>query len=141
MGATLRRNDPVTRALDLVGDKWTLAVLRDLLRGNTRFSQLKASVGGIASNILSDRLQRLERHGIVVRHVYSDHPLRAEYRLTRKGHELGVVAGALAAWGARHLSEERYLIHQECGDTAEVRYFCTRCDHTIRRSEVRLIGR
>ncbi len=141
MRATLRRSDPVTKALDLVGDKWTLAVLRDLLRGNTRFSQLKASVAGIASNILSDRLQRLERNGIVERQVYSDHPLRAEYRLTRKGHELGVVAGALAAWGARHLSDERYLVHQKCGNTVEVRYFCTQCDHTIRGSEVRLIGR
>ena len=139
MSAALIRNDPVSQALDLVGDRWTLAVLRDLLRGNSRFSELKASVAGIASNILSDRLQRLERNGIVVRRVYSDRPLRAEYRLTRKGHELGVVAGALAAWGARHISRQPYLVHEECGDSAEVRYFCTRCDHTIGRSEVRLV--
>ena len=136
-----RRSDPVTMALDLVGDRWTLAVLRDLLRGNTRFSQLKQSVGGIASNILSDRLQRLERHGIVVRRVYSDRPLRAAYRLTPKGHELGVVTGALAAWGARHLSDELSLAHRDCGGGAQVRYFCEVCDQTIRRSEVRLAAR
>ncbi len=138
MTGTLKRNDPISRALDLVGDRWTLAVLRDLLRGETRFSELKRSVEGIAGNILSDRLQRLERNGIVERHVYSDHPLRAEYRLARKGHELGVVAGALAAWGARHLSDEPYLIHEECGTPAEVRYFCDTCNRTIRGAEVRL---
>ena len=138
MANTLKGNDPVSMALDLVGDRWTLAVLRDLLRGKTRFSELKRSVDGIAGNMLSDRLQRLERHGIVERHVYNDHPLRAEYRLTRKGHELGVVAGALAAWGARHLSDGSYLVHEVCGDAAEVRYFCTTCDHTIRGAEVRL---
>jgi DNA-binding HxlR family transcriptional regulator len=135
---TAKRDDPVSKALDLVGDRWTLAVLRDLLRGNTRFSELKRSVNGIAANILSDRLQRLERYGIVGRHVYSEHPLRAEYRLTPKGHELGVVAGALAAWGARHLSDEPYLVHDECGEAAAVRYFCNTCDRIIRGAEVRL---
>lgn len=133
-----KRDDPISRALDVVGDRWTLAVLRDLLRGNTRFSELKRSATGIAGNILSDRLQRLERHDIVERHVYNEHPLRAEYRLTRKGHELGVVAGALAAWGARHLSDEPYLVHEECGTAAEVRYFCETCDRTIKGAEVRL---
>jgi DNA-binding HxlR family transcriptional regulator len=135
---TAKRDDPVSMALDLVGDRWTLAVLRDLLRGNTRFSELKRSVNGIAANILSDRLQRLERYGIVGRHIYNEHPIRAEYRLTPKGHELGVVAGALAAWGARHLSDEPYLVHAECGTAAEVRYFCGTCDRTIRGAEVRL---
>ena len=135
----IKRTDPVSKALDVVGDRWTLAVLRELLRGVTRFSELKRAVDGIAANILSNRLQRLERHSIVERHVYKDHPLRAEYRLTRKGHELGVVAGALAAWGARHLSkEENYILHEECGNMAEVRYFCRECDRLIRGAEVRL---
>ena len=138
MTSTLRVNCPVSMALFLVGARWTLAILRDLLRGKTRFSELKRSVEGIAGNILSDRLQRLERNEIVERHVYSEHPLRADYRLTRKGHELGVVAGALAAWGARHLSDEPYLIHEACGDAAAVRYFCDTCERTIRGAEVRL---
>ena len=136
-----RRSDAITMALDLVGDRWTLAVLGELLRGRTRFSELKASVSGIASNILSDRMRRLERNGIVVRRIYSDHPLRAEYRLTSKGHDLGVVTGALAAWGAQHLSDELSLIHAECGSAAQVRYFCELCERGIRRSEVRLATR
>ena len=141
MPVDARRSDPVTMALDVVGDRWTLAVLRDLLRGNTRFSELRQSVGGIATNVLSDRLRRLERHGIVTRRVYSDHPLRAEYRLTPKGHELGMVTGALAEWGSRHLSDELSLVHGDCGTGAEVRYFCGACDRAIGRSEVRLAER
>ena len=93
MAKTYVQSGPVARALELVGERWTILILQELLRGRTRFAQLKESVGGIAPNVLSDRLKTLEDYDVVERRFYSDHPPRAEYRLTKKGHELGIVAG------------------------------------------------
>ena len=79
---------PVAKALELVGDRWTLLVVRDLLPGTRRFQDLLDSLPGLAPNILSDRLKLMEEHRLVTRHLYSDHPPRARYELT----ELPVVA-------------------------------------------------
>src|SRR5919206_136854 len=80
---------PVARSLDLLGERWTLLIVRDLLRGRRRFQDLIESLPGIAPNVLSDRLKLLEECGIVSRRFYSEHPPRAEYVLTDKGGELG----------------------------------------------------
>src|SRR5437868_4404303 len=93
---------PVASSLDVVGDRWTLLLVRDLLRGRSRFSDLQQTVEGIPPSVLSARLKLLEAEGVVSRRFYSDHPPRAEYVLTRKGHALGVVVGALASWGERY---------------------------------------
>src|SRR5262245_16196181 len=96
---------PVAKTLELVGDLWTLLIVRDLLRGTQRFQDLLESLAGIAPNILSDRLKLMEQHALVSRRLYSEHPPRAEYELTAKGRELAVVVGALAAWGSRHVEK------------------------------------
>jgi DNA-binding HxlR family transcriptional regulator len=113
---SLDRNCPVARSLDIVGERWTLLIVRDLLSGPTRFQDLFESLSGIAPNVLSDRLKTLESHGLVKRSFYSDHPPRAEYSLTEKGLELGVVVLALGRWGVRHLDVKspRTLQHDEC---------------------------
>ncbi len=95
---------PVACALDLVGDRWTLLLVRDLLAGKRRFNELRASAEKIPSNILADRLKRLERAGLVSSVPYEHRPLRVEYQLTPKGRELGRVVQALATWGLEHLS-------------------------------------
>ena len=87
------QSSPIARTLEVVGDRWTILILQDLLRGYHRFVELKESLKGVPTNILSGRLRLLESHGIVGRRIYSEHPLRAQYHLTRKGHELGIVAG------------------------------------------------
>ncbi len=97
---------PIARTLDIVGDRWTLLILRDLFFGSTRFNQFLASSEGLPPKILSDRLKRLERHDLVERVVYSQHPLRAEYRLTEKGLSLKPVLGAIAEWGIEHCFED-----------------------------------
>src|SRR5260370_14480351 len=102
---------PVAKTLEVVGDRWTLLVVRDLLGRTRRFQDLQVSLPGIAPNILSDRLKLMEEHHLVTRRFYSDHPPRAEYELTDKGKELGVVVGALAAWGARHVYKRARLVH------------------------------
>ncbi len=131
--------DPLGAALDVVGDRWTLLVVRDLLRGRTRFNQLRDSVVGIASNVLADRLRRLEANGIVDRRPYSVAPPRAAYVLTPKGHELGAVVGALLLWGERHATHELSLIDIECGHDVALAYHCPQCGHDTPRSRLRIV--
>lgn len=92
---------PVARTLDVVGDRWTILVLRDLSWGRQRFSALLASLEGISANLLSDRLKRLEERGMVERAFYSDHPPRAEYKLTAKGRAFVPVLIAMRDYGER----------------------------------------
>jgi DNA-binding HxlR family transcriptional regulator len=99
-----RSGCPISSTLDLLGDKWTLLVVRDLLfLRKRRFGELLESPEGIPTNILSDRLRRLEEHGVVEKSLYSSRPQRYEYRLTAMGAELFHVLRAMAEWGLRHL--------------------------------------
>jgi DNA-binding HxlR family transcriptional regulator len=93
---------PIARTLDIVGDRWTLLVLRDLSRGYTRYNELLVRCEGISTNLLSDRLKKLEERGFVKREFYNDHPPRAQYRLTEKGLDFGHILRALYRWGATH---------------------------------------
>ncbi|MFQ6019350.1 MAG: winged helix-turn-helix transcriptional regulator [Dehalococcoidia bacterium] len=103
---------PIARTLEVLGDRWTLLIVRDLFIGMTRFKQFLASSPGLPTKILSDRLKRLEARGIIERIIYSQHPLRAEYRLTAKGRSLEPVLDALARWGLEHYfdAQERAAI-------------------------------
>jgi DNA-binding HxlR family transcriptional regulator len=96
---TRRSSCPVAGALDLVGDRWTLLVVRDLLRGKRRYGDLAASSERIPTNILADRLRRLEQGGVVERVQYSERPPRYEYRLTPRGEDLRPAIRSLATWG------------------------------------------
>jgi len=97
---------PIARSLDLVGDRWTILVLRDLRLGRTRFADLLRSLEGISPNLLSARLKTLEREGLVARRLYSEHPPRAEYVLTEHGDAFGVVLKAMYDWGSAHRPAE-----------------------------------
>jgi len=92
---------PVARTLDVVGDRWTILVLRDLSWGRRRFSALLESLKGISANLLSDRLKRLEEHEMIERVFYSDHPPRAEYRLTEKGRAFIPILVAMRDYGEK----------------------------------------
>jgi DNA-binding HxlR family transcriptional regulator len=129
---------PVAKSLEVIGDRWTLLVVRDLLPGTRRFQDLLASLPGIAPNILSDRLKLMEEHGLISRRLYSEHPPRAEYDLTAKGKDLGLVIGALAAWGTRHVYRRKQLVHAGCGHVVKLGYFCSDCGERVRGADVRL---
>jgi DNA-binding HxlR family transcriptional regulator len=107
VGRSYRQEDcPVARALDLVGERWAILILRDLLlHGPRRFADFQESLAGIAPNTLSARLKDMEARGLISRRVYSEHPPRLEYHLTAKGRSLGPVVKALREWGRRHASE------------------------------------
>jgi DNA-binding HxlR family transcriptional regulator len=109
----------IARALELVGDRWTLLVVRDLVLGLSRFDQLLDSLG-IASNVLTDRLNRLVDEGIVERVRYSERPERFEYRLTKKGRELGLVLLALMQWGDRYVSDKPPRVARRRSDRSAV---------------------
>lgn len=95
----------IARALEIVGERWTLLIVRDVFLGLQRFDQLQASLG-IARNVLTGRLRRLVDEGILERRRYSRHPARYEYRLTEKGNELILALAALQQWGDKHVSEK-----------------------------------
>ncbi|MDQ2741577.1 MAG: helix-turn-helix transcriptional regulator [Chloroflexota bacterium] len=97
-----RSNCAVACTLDIVGDRWTLLIIRDLLRDKTRYSDFLASSEKIPTNILADRLKRLEREGLIKSVLYSEHPPRFEYHLTAEGRQLGRAVDALATWGLGH---------------------------------------
>ncbi len=98
-----RSTCPVACALDLAGDKWTLLVVRDLLRGRKTYGELADSPEGIPTNILADRLKRLEQCGLIEARPYQRRPVRYAYALTEKGLGLKEVLASLARWGKRYV--------------------------------------
>ena len=95
---------PIANILDVLGDKWTLLVVRDvMLLGRHRFGELAGSREAIPTNILTDRLRRLEQWGILEKRPYQQRPTRHEYRLTKKGRELFPVIREMAIWSSRHM--------------------------------------
>ena len=129
---------PVAKSLDILGERWTLLVVRDLLRGRHRFHELAASLPGIAPNVLSGRLKLLEEHGLVERRFYSEHPPRAEYVPTPKGKELEIIVRALASWGARNLGAEAAPVHRACVHPIDLTYRCPHCAEEVGRADVEL---
>src|SRR5687767_2278056 len=97
-----RSRCPVACTLDVLGDKWSLLLVRDVMRGKRRFAEFLASPEGIPSNILADRLKRLVAAGVIEPRRYNDHPPRDEYVLTGKGEDLRPVMRAMVEWGVRH---------------------------------------
>src|SRR3954452_13329993 len=119
-------SSPLEVALDRVGDRWSLLIVDALLDGARRFNELAESVG-IAPNILTERLRRLEREGIVVARPYSERPPRVEYGLTSAGRDLAGALRLLAAWGARRGDEAEPVRHAVCGTPLEARWYCATC--------------
>jgi DNA-binding HxlR family transcriptional regulator len=94
---------PIARALDVIGEKWSLLIIRDLIRtGPLRFQEMQDRLPGIAPNTLSARLKLLEDRGVIASRLYESHPPRLEYFLTENGKSLGPVLQALYNWGKKH---------------------------------------
>ncbi len=120
----------IARSLETVGERWTLLIVREILLRRRRFGQIQASLG-IARNVLSDRLARLEEDGILERRAYSERPPRFEYFLTEKGLELWPTLVTLADWGERHSvtpdGAPMRIVHKSCGGRVNKRQICDRC--------------
>ena len=114
-------------ALRSVGDRWTLLVVAALLDGPRRFGDLQEAVGGIAPNVLAQRLRRLTREGLVIAQPYSERPPRFVYELSDAGEGLAGVLRLLADWGARHSGVEPPR-HAACGTPLRAEWWCPTCE-------------
>jgi DNA-binding HxlR family transcriptional regulator len=136
------QDGPVTSGLDeamaRVGDRWTLLVVDALMAGPRRFSELQADIPRLAPNVLTARLRRLERQGLVLAVPYSDRPPRLEYRITEAGRELAGALRLLARWGSRESGGDGTGAdgtdadgigphHRSCGTALETRWYCPTC--------------
>jgi DNA-binding HxlR family transcriptional regulator len=122
---------PLAEALFRVGDRWTLLVVEALLAGPRRFNDLLDQLPGIAANILSERLKRLERDGLLVARPYSERPPRVAYQLTAEGSDLAGALRLLASWGAGHADPAQAPVHLACGTPVQARWYCPTCDHLV----------
>ncbi len=126
--------DPAAAALDWasarVGDRWTLLIVHALLPGPLRFGELADALPGIATNVLSQRLKRLEADRLLVSTAYSARPPRFSYELTSAGRELAGVLTLLSHWGAVAGGGEG-VHHSACGAPLEARWWCPTCDRPV----------
>ncbi len=99
-----RSNCAVASTLDIVGDKWSLLVIRDLFAGKSTYGELLAADERMPTNILADRLRRLEEAGIIEKNAYQERPVRFAYALTAKGRDMGDILLALVRWGKKHIA-------------------------------------
>lgn len=122
----------IDRALQLIGDRWTILILRDAFRGLKRFDDFRRDLE-IARPVLTDRLRRLVDAEIMTRVQYQEHPPRFEYRLTERGRELSPALVALMRWGDRHLSAQAptVLVHDACGTELDQGFWCRTCRTTF----------
>lgn len=123
----------IAGTLDVIGDRWSILILRDAFRGVRRFDELQADLG-IARNVLADRLTKLVCQGVLTRQQYSERPPRFEYRLTPKGVDLSPALVALMRWGDKHLADGEpplTLLHEACGHPLDQTFVCWHCDQTV----------
>jgi DNA-binding HxlR family transcriptional regulator len=124
----------VARALEVLGDRWTLLVIRDAFLGVRRFDDFQRDLG-VARNVLSDRLQRLVDEGLLERHRYQERPERFEYRLTEKGTDLWPAIVTLMKWGDRYYAPPegppRIVRHRGCGGEVTANLTCGACGQTL----------
>jgi DNA-binding HxlR family transcriptional regulator len=113
------QNCSIARALEIVGERWTLLIVRDAFLGRRRFDEFQESLG-IARNVLADRLKRLVDEGILERVCYSERPERYEYRLTPKGRDLQIALAGLRQWGDKYLSAKPPRIARRKSDRRPV---------------------
>ena len=114
----------IAQSLNIIGDRWSLLIVHEILNGHTLFSEIKKALPGISSNLLSDRLKYLEGEGLISAELYSEHPPRYRYTITASGEELEHVFNALIIWGSKHLQKcYKQLVDPETGDDLEIAYY------------------
>ena len=124
---------PVARGLSVIGDRWTMLVLRDCFQGVRRFDAFQKRLG-ITRHVLADRLRKLESAGVLERKQYQERPPRYEYRLTEKGRDLWAVIIALKQWGDRWLGTDDtpvQITHKACGKVVRPHMTCPDCGERI----------
>ncbi len=124
----------VARTLSVIGDRWTLMILRDCFVGLRRFEHFEASLG-ITRHVLADRLKKLVDEGVLKKVPYGEAPVREEYRLTERGFELYPVVLSIVQWGDKHMADERgapiVRRHEKCGNIVQGKMVCSDCGEEL----------
>jgi len=129
----------VARALEIVGERWSLLIVRDAFLGLRRFEEFQANLG-IARNVLTDRLNRLVEEGVLERVAYSERPERFEYRLTQKGRDLNIALSGLRQWGDKYTSDRPpRLLRRKSDGKPVVAALVPKGTETLRADEVELV--
>ncbi|MFL5798427.1 MAG: winged helix-turn-helix transcriptional regulator [Actinomycetota bacterium] len=132
----------VARTLEIIGERWTMLVLREAFFRVRRFDDFQRNIG-VARNILADRLRKLVAHRILERQQYQDRPPRFEYRLTERGIDLYPILISLMEWGDRHARSEVgpavVLEHKGCGRPSSPRLVCSECGEPITARDMRAL--
>jgi DNA-binding HxlR family transcriptional regulator len=127
----------IAQSLNIIGDRWSLLIVHEILNGQTMFNEIKKALPGIPSNLLSERLRYLEEEGLISVELYSEHPPRYRYTLTKKGEELEHVFNALIIWGSNNLQKcYKKLIDSKTGDEVEIAYFNKKTGERVEQIEV-----
>lgn len=133
----------IAKSLEVIGERWSLLIVRDVMAGNRRFGEMQASLG-IARNVLSARLQRLLDEDILERRAYHESPPRYEYFLTQKGLDLWPALIALLHWGDRYSAgpdgPTKVIVHKECGGDISERGICESCGEVLSARDARQIA-
>jgi len=134
-----RQSCSIAATLEVIGDPWTLLVIRDAFQGVRRFEQWQERLG-LARNVLAARLKSLVQHGVLEPQLYSERPPRNEYVLTAKGKDLLAVLVTLHGWGAKHVYADCdagiELLHQTCGHPLEPKIACGHCNEMVKARDI-----
>jgi DNA-binding HxlR family transcriptional regulator len=134
------QNCSIARPLSVLGERWTILVLREISLGSRRFDEIQSELG-VATNVLSARLATLVEEGIVERRRYGQHPERFEYRLTEKGRDLQPILLAFLRWGDRYTAGKAgpplETVHAECGHVFHMVPTCSHCGGEVTPSSLR----
>ena len=130
----------IARSVDAIGDPWTIMIVKELFLGQKRFDDFQMYTG-MSPHLLSVRMKKLEKHGIVQRLAYQQHPARYEYRLTQKGIDLWPILVALKDWSARWgkwpEGEPLTIRHKACSHVTSLKVVCSHCDLPMNARDVR----
>ncbi len=128
----------IAASLEIVGDRWTILILRDSFRGLRRFDEFRRDLE-IPRAVLADRLRRLVDHGVLVKRAYQERPVRYEYRLTKMGIELSPILVALMQWGDRWTHDggaPTLLVHEPCGTEVDLGFYCWTCERSYAPTDI-----
>ena len=131
----------IAQTLNIIGDKWTMLILRQLANGYDTFNSLLERLEGIPSNLLSNRLKSLEEDELIVPILYQEHPPRYRYVLTESGKDLDDLFNCIILWGQKHLKKcSKKLVHADCKHVIELQYYCPYCKKNIDKSQIAVIS-
>jgi DNA-binding HxlR family transcriptional regulator len=127
----------IAQTLNIIGDKWTLLIIRQIMNGNNTYKHMQEKLDGIPSNLLSERLKSLENDELISARIYQNHPPRYEYILTNRGEELEDVFNSIIIWGEKNLKKcYKELRHNECGHKIEHQYYCPQCNKVVKNQDI-----